>query len=627
MNLSKYMLSMAIFSVVACQQSDYRDVQQYTIEQFLNTESIGGSSFSADEQYILFSSNKTGIYNAYTIPVGGGESTALTSSEDNAIFALSFFPNDSRILFSSDQGGNEISHIFLREEDGSVRDLTPDKEARAEFYGWSFDGKSFFFGSNKRNPRFMDVYEMDIQTFSSALIFLNDAGFNLNSISRDKRYLVFSETITTHNSNLHLFDRESGQIQLMTPHQGDIQYQAQTFSPDSKTLYFLTDEDREFTYLKRYDLASGRSDVEEQTDWDIAFATFSRNGMYRVLGVNADGQTSIRITETATGQPVKLPDLPGGNVSSVAISKSEKRMAFYHNGSRSPNNLYVYHLDPKQTVKLTDTMNPQIDPDDLVEARVVRYSSFDGLDIPAIYYKPRHIKPGQKAPALVMVHGGPGGQARIGYNPVVQYLANHGYVVIDVNNRGSSGYGKTFFKLDDRKHGEDDLMDCLFAKQFLASTGVVDSNRIGIIGGSYGGYMVLAALTLQPEAFAAGVDLFGISNWVRTLESIPPWWESYREALYLEMGNPETDREYLYRISPLFHADKIVRPLMVLQGANDPRVLQVESDEIVEAARKNGVPTEYVVFEDEGHGFVKKVNQIRGYKAVLTFLEHYLKNR
>ena len=213
------------------------------------------------------------------------------------------------------------------------------------------------------------------------------------------------------------------------------------------------------------------------------------------------------------------------------------------------------------------------------------------------------------------VHGGPGGQTRRGYSAQIQYLVNHGYVVLGINNRGSSGYGKTFYAADDRKHGREPLWDCVDAKKYLASLPYVDANRIGIIGGSYGGYMVLAALAFQPDAFDVGVDIFGVSNWVRTLESIPPWWEAQRKALYDEMGDPKTDRQMLHDVSPLFHADKIRKPLMVLQGANDPRVLKAESDEIVAAVKKNGVPVEYIVFPDEGHGFTKKKNQIEGYSG------------
>ncbi|UCE40591.1 MAG: S9 family peptidase [Candidatus Aminicenantes bacterium] len=618
------LIFVAFLLFISCQKSETPPIQQYSIEQFMNTVSIGGSSFSPDEKTILFSSNQTGIYNAYTLPVQGGEPTPLTNSTEDAIFALSFFPHDNRILYGSDKGGNEITHIYLRNEDGTVKDLTPDEKAKAGFYGWSFDEKSLFFGSNKRDPRFMDIYEMDIETFTPQMVYQNDEGYELGSISRDKRYFAFIKPITTSNVDMYLYDREIEETKHLSPHEGDVNYSPQTFSTDSKSLYYTTDEDSEFTYLKRYDIESGQSETIEQANWDIFYSYFSRNGKYRVVGINEDAQTVIKVYDMATNQPISLPEMPGGNITSINISKSEQLMAFYFNGSRSPNNLYVYNFSTSDYTKLTDTMNPEIDPEDLIEAEVVRYPSFDGLEIPAIYYKP-HIKPGDKVPALVKVHGGPGGQARIGYNPTVQYLVNHGYAVIDVNNRGSSGYGKTFYKMDDQKHGDVDLDDCVWAKKYLIATGYVDENKIGIIGGSYGGYMVLAALTFRPEEFALGVDLFGISNWVRTLESIPPWWESFKEALYAEMGNPETDLEKLRAKSPLFHAENIVRPLMVLQGANDPRVLKVESDEIVEAVKKNGVPVEYIVFDDEGHGFVIKKNQIEGYSAVLAFLDKYLK--
>jgi dipeptidyl aminopeptidase/acylaminoacyl peptidase len=615
-----------IFSVIflSCQKTEYRKVPKYTIEQFMNTVSIGGSSFSSDEQTILFSSNKSGIYNAYTLPVTGGEPIQLTHSTDDAIFALSFFPKDNRILFSSDKGGNEITHIYLRNEDGTAQDLTPEEKARSGFYGWSFDEKSFFFGSNQRDARFMDIYEMDIETLTPQMVYQNDMGYELGTISRDKRYFALAKPITTSNSDMFLYDTQTQEMKHLSPHEGDVVYNPQTFSPDSKSLYYLTDEDSEYAYLKRYDIESNQSETVEQANWDIWFTYFSRNGKYRVLGINEDAQTIIKVYDTTTNQPIQLPEMPGGNISSVNISKSENLMTFYFNGSRSPNNLFVYDFDTGAYTQLTDTMNPEINPEDLVEAEVVRYPSFDGLEIPAVYYKPR-FKPGEIIPALVMVHGGPGGQARIGYRPITQYLVNHGYAVIDVNNRGSSGYGKTFFKMDDQKHGDVDLDDCVWAKKYLISTGYVDENKIGIIGGSYGGYMVLAALAFRPDEFALGVDLFGISNWVRTLESIPPWWESFKEALYAEMGNPETDLDKLRAKSPLFHATNITNPLMVLQGANDPRVIKVESDEIVEAVKKNGVPVEYIVFDDEGHGFVNKDNEIKGYKAILDFLNKYLK--
>lgn len=619
------LILIVVVVVLACQKSEVREFTKYTIEQFMNTESIGGSSFSADESTILYSSNKSGIYNAYTIPITGGESTQLTHSEDNGIFAISFFPNDQRILYRSDKGGNEITHIYLRNEDGTTQDLTPDENARAQFYGWSFEEKSFFYGVNKRDPRFMDLYEMDIETKTPQLVFQNDEGYFLGSISRDKRFLVFIKSITEHNSNMYLFDREKRKMKHLTPHEGDVNFRPQTFSADSKSLYFLTDKDSEFTYLKRYDILTREEEIVEKYNWDIMYSDFSRNEKYKVIGINEDGKTVIKINAVTTGLPISLPELPRGDITSVNIAKSETKMTFYISGSRFPNDLIVYDFKDREYTQLTNTLNPEINPEDLVEAEVVRYKSFDGLEIPAIYYKPQNINPGDKLPALVKVHGGPGGQARVRYSPTVQYLVNHGYVIIDVNNRGSSGYGKTFFGMDDKKHGEVDLDDCVEAKKFLIATGYVDEDKIGIIGGSYGGYMTLAALTFRPEAFTVGVDLFGISNWIRTLESIPPWWEAQKEVLYEELGDPEKDREMLRAKSPLFHSENIVRPLMVLQGANDPRVIQVESDEIVEAVKKNGVPVEYVLFEDEGHGFDIRANEIEAYKAILDFLDKHLK--
>jgi dipeptidyl aminopeptidase/acylaminoacyl peptidase len=285
----------------------------------------------------------------------------------------------------------------------------------------------------------------------------------------------------------------------------------------------------------------------------------------------------------------------------------------------------VYDFAARRTTRLTNSLNPAINPDDLVETQTIRYKSFDGLAIPALLYTPHGAKPGgPKLPAIVEVHGGPGGQSTPVYYAMGQYLVNNGYVVLRVNNRGSSGYGKTFFAADDRKHGREPLWDCIAAKKYLASLGYVDTTRVAIMGGSYGGYMTLAALTFAPKRFAAGVDIFGVSNWVRTLQSMPAYWESQRQALYQEIGDPNTELERLKATSPLFHAHKIERPLLVIQGANDPRVIKSESDDIVAAVQKKGGAVEYVVFPDEGHGFAKRANEQKAIESTLKFLNKYL---
>ena len=343
-----------------------------------------------------------------------------------------------------------------------------------------------------------------------------------------------------------------------------------------------------------------------------------------MVGVNEDSKFASRVLDAATLRPVALTGLPEGIVRGVSIAPDDSLIAFYASDGSVPDELHVARFGEAPR-RLTNALNPRIKREDLVVPSVVRFKSYDSVEVPGVLYKPHQASAESKAPALVLVHGGPGGQAQVGYSALTQALTNRGYVVFDINNRGSSGYGKTFYQMDDRKHGEADLGDVVESKRMLAQLGYVDTTKIGIIGGSYGGYMTLAALTLQPDAFKVGVDLFGISNWVRTLTNVPPYWESFRAALYEEMGDPKTDSARLHRISPLFNADRIKAPLMVLQGANDPRVLQVESDEIVAAARKNGVPVEYIVFPDEGHGFVKKENEVRGYGAILSFLDTHLK--
>ncbi len=603
-----------------------RTVKQYTIEQFMETVRIGGSSFSADEKQILFHNNKTGIFNVYTIPASGGESKQLTNSTKESTFAVSYFPNDARFIYTFDRGGNENSHLYLRELDGSERDLTPGDKTKANFLGWSQDRKSFLYSTNERDAKYFDVFEMTIADLKSALVFKDENGYDFADISNDKRYLAFSKPgDSTIDSDIFLYDTQAKAMKKITPHTGEVSFTAQSFDPQSRYLYYTTDEGNEFAYLKRYELASGKSEVVEREAWDIWGTYFSRNGKYRVTIINQDARTVIRIYDTATGKLVPLPKLPGGDITGVTFAPSETRMAFYLNGDRAPANLYIYDLATKKATKLTNSLNPEINADDLVEAENIRYKSFDGMEVPAILYKPHQASAASKVPAIVLVHGGPGGQARRGYKAQVQFLVNHGYAVLDVNNRGSSGYGKTFFTADDRKHGREPLWDVVEAKKYLKSVGWVDEQKIGIMGGSYGGYMVLAALAFKPEEFAVGVDIFGVSNWVRTLESIPPYWESFRKSLYKEIGDPTTELEMLRAASPLFHADKIRRPLIVLQGANDPRVIKPESDEIVEAVKKSGVPIEYVVFDNEGHGFTKKVNEIRANKAILDFLDKHLR--
>ncbi len=601
---------------------EVRDVPRYDIDAFLGTTAITGAAFSPDETQVLFSSDASGIYNAYTVPVGGGEPVQLTHSTTNSIFARSYFPGDERIHFESDQEGNELTHIYVRERDGATTDLTPGEKLKASFAGWAHDRQSFYVRSNERDNRYFDLYAYSVTGYQRSLVFQNDSGYDIGPVSRDGRLLILEKQHTRDDSDLYLHQIGTlAALQHLTPHEGAVVHQAEDFSADGRGLYIITDAGEQFRYLVLQDLETQARQVVDKPGWDVLYASLSETGRYIVVGVNRDARTEIRVHDLRTQKLLSLPTLPDGDITSLVMARSEKRLAFHLDGNRAPSNLFVHDLGSGAVQRLTNTLNPAIDPEHLVEAQVTRFRSYDGVEVPGLLYRPWCAGPQRKVPALVWVHGGPGGQARVGYNPLIQYLVNGGYAVFAINNRGSSGYGKSFYQMDDRKHGSADLDDCVASKAFLVEQGWVDAPRIGIGGGSYGGYMVLAALAFRPEEFALGVDQFGISNWVRTLESIPPWWEAQRQALYAEMGDPATDREALHAKSPLFHATNIRRPLMVLQGANDPRVLKVESDEIVAAARQNGVPVEYVLFDDEGHGFRKKENRRRGYTAIRDFLD------
>ena len=597
---------------------------KYLIEQFYKNNRIGGGAFSDDETNLLVRSNESGIFNVYEIDIASGEKTQKTFSEKESFFAIDYLPGTNQILYSADKGGDELNHIYLMNEDGTATDLTPGENEKARFAGWSKDKKSMYFTSNKRNPRFFDFYKMNIETWESEMLYQNDNGINISNMSEDETWFAFSQTITTSEKKLFLTNRIDNSTIELSEESGS--YNASGFSKDNKYFFFITDVDKEFSYLVKYKIETGEKEVLFETNWDVMYSYLSENEKYRVIAINEDGKNTLFIKDLVNNSDVYFPEIPDGDIKGVSFSESEEKIRLTIGTSKSPNNIYVYDMGSKELKKLTETLNPEINVNDMVAAEVVRYPSFDGLEIPAINYKPLDATKRNKVPALVWVHGGPGGQSRTGYSSLIQYLVNHGYAILAVNNRGSSGYGKTFFKMDDLNHGDKDLKDCIWGKKWLQAQDYIDAEKIGIIGGSYGGYMTMAAMTFTPDEFKVGVNIFGVTNWLRTLKSIPPYWESFRNALYKELGDPTTaDSVRLYEISPVFHAHKVKNPVMVLQGANDPRVLKIESDEIVAGIEANGITVEYVVFDDEGHGFRKKENEIEGYGKILTFLETYLK--
>ena len=590
----------------------------------METKRVSGIAFSHDESSILVSSNETGIFNVFSVPVAGGRMRQRTFSTSDDIRTVACFPNDSRFVFARDKGGIESRHLCVLEEDGQQVDLTHGTYIKAGLRRWNRDGKHFYCVTNERDRSYFDVYKIDSESYQRTLLFECTDDDVFIDVSNNERWALFVHKTSTTDTDIYLYDLANKVMQNLTSHEGAIRYHSAHFDPESENVFFSTCPDESSTHVYRYELNTGQTHLARQMSGCVG-EQLSYNGRYSAFMRPNGVRMNVSIYDHVTGQTIPLPAFPKGDIRSLTISRSERLMAFYVNGDCAPNDLYIYEFATGALRQLTHSLNAAIDPADLVESEEISFKSFDGMEIPCLLWKPHDAAASRKAPALVWVHGGPGGQTRKGYAGAVQFFVNHGYVVLGVNHRGSSGFGKAFEAAADRKQGREPLWDCIEARRYLAGLDFVDDSKIAIIGGSFGAYMTLAALAFHPTEFAAGVAICGVSNWIRTLKSLSA--ESHSRKLYHEkLGDPDRDEEMLRAISPVFHADKITRPLMVIQGAKDPRVLRVESDDIVAAVKSNGGTVEYLLFDDEAHGFRKRKNAIIAYQAVLNFLDRYVKS-
>ncbi|WP_231459544.1 MULTISPECIES: S9 family peptidase [unclassified Pedobacter] len=621
-----YTLFLAI-GVISCNnpEKSVRTPKEYSSEQLRNNIAIEGAGISVNDSSILVSNNASGIFNVQEINLTDTSAKVLTKSTKESNFAIDYLPDGKHFFYSSDKGGDENSHIFVASKtDSIVKDITPWAGSSNSFFGWNSDKTNIYILSNKRDKKFFDLWKISIADWKPTMIYQNETGDEPGSISNNEKYIALTKTITTDKNELYLLDLATKKKTSIS-NNSESTWRAQGFEKDDASFYYLTNDSSDYTYVVKYDLANNKRTKLYSTDWDVDGFYLSKNGKYHTVFINEDGKNKVLLFDHASNKTIDFPKIEDGDVLDLIYSDSEKNILLTVGSSTSPSNLYLYNTESKSLKQLTKTLNKNIDEQDLVKAEVVRFKSFDGKEIPAIYYKPLNAEENHKVPALVYAHGGPGGQSRVGFSNSIQFLVNHGYAVLLVNNRGSSGYGKAFYKLDNKDHGNGDLKDFIWGKKWLAEQNYIDTASIGIMGGSYGGNIVLNALTIHPNEFKVGVDLFGVANWLRTLKSIPPYWEAFKKALYDELGDPNTaDSVRLKTISPVFNYQKIKKPLIVFQGVNDVRVLKAESDEIVAGVEKNGIPVEYVLFPDEGHGFVKKENLIATDNKTLAFLQKYL---
>lgn len=593
----------------------------------MSTAKILGMGFSPDEERLLFTSDASGIFNAYEVVISNQKQRQLTHSVSENILGVSYFPKDDRILISKDSGNRENSVLCALEPEGKEIVLTPGEEVQAFFHRWGSDQQSFYISTNEREQRLYDLYRIDARTFERTLIYRATENYRFTDLSKDERYVLFLKSRSKSDADIFLYEISTTEMRCLTAHEGDVVNCAAVFDRDSRSVYYITNKDYDFRYLQQLDLASGETVCVAKEKGDVGWTVFSPDYRRRITFWEDSSSTlrRMKIQDVETGSIFTLPGFSRQSISSALVSRSGRRLAFYANGDQSPDNIYIYDFETKLITQLTESLSPEVDREDLVDSELVSFHSFDGLEIPCLLWRPHGASEINKRPALIWAHGGPGGRMVKGYKGRIQYLVNHGYVVLGVNFRGSSGFGKKFFDADHRKQGREPLWDCIAAKELLGRLGYVDTSRAGIIGSSFGGYMVLAALAFHPEEFAAGVNICGVSNLVSLAHMLPKYWDVKR--FYDKLGDPEKEEDLLRAISPFFHADKIRKPLMILQGAADPRCPREQSDEMVAAIRRNDGIVEYLVYEDEAHGFRKRTNAIHAYEAILNFLDTHLKPR
>ncbi|MDX6693242.1 MAG: hypothetical protein QOF02_845 [Blastocatellia bacterium] len=625
------LLSSALAATSAQGPATNRTTDHYGIERYLNIRGASSATLSPNADRIAFLTNITGTPQVWMVGAHGGWPEQLTFYPDRVDF-VRWSPDGSGLIFAKSVGGDENAQLFWLSPDGAqIKALTDAPKVRHNFGGWSHDGKRIAYASNKRNKDFFDIYTMDVGSGKEELVYQQDGSNGAVAWSFDDNSLVVSHSNEqlSLDDDLYLVNLQTKQATHLTPHQGAAQYGDVYFTRDGSALLFGTNDNREFYSLSRLNLQTKRVETLDDTQWDLAGTTLSDDGRTLAYTINRDGFSELYVREVgADGKPgakAESVKLPGKGVANgMRFSKDGSKLAFAFNGARYNTDVWLYDLKSRALAQVTSSSRTGIPQASFVEPELIRYKTFDGREVPAWYYKPQHSAGASSArlPVIVSVHGGPEGQEQPGFNAIYQYFLSRGYAVLAPNVRGSIGYGKSYTHLDDVRKREDSVKDLAAAVEWLKTSGGADARRIAVMGGSYGGYMTLAAITLYPELWAAAVDTVGIANFESFLKNTSGYRRKLREVEY---GSLERDLDFLRGISPLGRVTQIKTPLMVIQGKNDPRVPYTEAEQIVKALRDRSAPVDYKLFDDEGHGIVKLQNRLIVYPLVADFLDRYMK--
>lgn len=574
-------------------------------------------AYSPDGTKITHVTNESGQFNLWVMDSGGGGKRQLTHYSDNTVRAANWSPDGESIVFSADHDGDEQMQLYiLNVASGKITPLRHTPERQHLLGGYSPHGQWVAYAANDRQPEDMDAQLINLKTGEHRR--LNSGMFSVVADwSHDSRYVTIIELRSNTDDAIWLYDLQTGDLKkiLESASREGGQHYAVGFSPDASKIYFLSDEGREFTGLGVYDIASGQRSWVETPESDVENAAVTKGGLL-VWVVNTEGASTLHARDLNTGQPVTMPTLPLGVVTGMILDDAGTKAAMTFAKPTAAGNLYELDLTTGALTALGESMLAGIPDEVFIIPELVHYLTFDNRTVPAWLYRPRGEGP---FPVVLSIHGGPEAQERptYNYNGFYQYLLSRGIGVLAPNIRGSTGYGKTYQKMIHRDWGGAELKDIEHAAKYLQSLDWVDPKRLAVFGGSFGGFATLSAATRLPDYWAAAVDIVGPSNLVTFAKAVPPHWKRIME---MWVGNPETEVDFLMERSPITYVHQLRAPLLVIQGANDPRVVKAESDQMVEKIQANGGDVRYYVDEVEGHGATRKENTLRWFTMMGDFL-------
>jgi dipeptidyl aminopeptidase/acylaminoacyl peptidase len=535
---------------------------------------------------------------------------------------------DGAIVLCADHDGDEFHQLYLIDADGGWPEQLTNEPEVQHFVGsdaWSPDGTKFAYSANARKATDMECWVRDVDSGESRAIFGEGMFSFPGAWSPDGSRLLAIDFRNNSDTSIHLIDVDGSESRELTPHEDDAIFFPGAWAADGSGFYLSTDEGSEFRGLAFYDLSSDRYEWVEEPTHDVEDLRASADGRVLAWLVNENGYDRLLLRDLASERDLPEPDVPDGSrphltgaEPPLAVSQDGAHAALITSSPRRPPEVWVVETETGRARTVTESRIGGLLEDDLVDLELISFPSFDGRDIPAWLYRPEVEG---KAPVVLSIHGGPEAQEKPIYQPLYQYLLSRGIGVMATNIRGSTGYGKSYQRLVQRDWGGGDMQDWEHAVRWLHEQDWVDADRIGVFGGSYGGFAVLTCVTRLPDYWAAAVDIFGPSNLVTFAKAVPPTW---RRFIARFVGDPETEADFLLERSPITYVENVKTPLLVIQGATDPRVVKSESDQMVEKLRSLDREVEYVVFDDEGHGFTKRPNELKAYRLAAEWLERHL---